>query len=871
VSARALKTQKTHDQQTSTSKAKNIDNARAHLAKAWFAPPTPLQSFARDRADTHRQLVADRRKEKAERRRKRNRPVKNPWSDERKAAARLKRAGKIAEASNLVCKPVAARTRLGLPEPTPKQKEMAFVDYLKWIRDLRIKRGEISEDDDQPWADNAQYNRDHAADGFIGNADELACGKYPVGPFEERTLRSEAGLDSDPLFFVMATSTPKAGRRRSLPQGGADYQRLRAGRTKSERPIMWGKMQALHQDYIDTLDVMWTWICTDLDQNFASEDALRKHVRAKVRRGRLACEPTFVVCALGEDDELLRPHLWWKLPDGLEVYNDPKKKSCRRAPRRLYDGVATGICVELEDLGADAAHLGNPRGGKNPCCPRLHTFVWNVDVFPTLEQWSRHVCIWHKRDHVVREQVIRSADMPGPMSNEVFTQASSAAWRLLRVANDAGLTIDDVRDRELKLFNDLRDEFARRDFGPNVTDADVGSVLSTVAKWVAEKWAPWKTGPQVNRGRAYDLVRAIPCRDVNGKPIPEGITKRQRIGGKVGPAVKMAKTLDMIVTAMEYLAQAGHTLSLANVIPLVDRGQRCVRDNWNRAQKIYFNGENPTEFSCLIGGKDQSGENIKPLFYTDLRERPAGVLTETAIKFWPGGFDDCSPYREVGTAELDTCSISTDVGLHGAGSAGDQPAERFTSSPAEAKADQPSAGWADAFAEERDEAHLQRNLQAESDQEWLPDETGAWGGDDAGDDRGDDGIVAGGCEADYGTGSVDPEVGRGQERGTDIQGRRDQVGDRKDRGGDAAAAARAAITRERKLKIEQILRPNMARFPMCGAGVRDTAAPAAGVRESRPQPAPVKPATSYPTWLVARSYPEDARRLAAIRCVKSDA
>lgn len=333
-----------------------------------------------------------------------------------------------------------------------------------------------------------------------------------------------------------------------------------------------------------------------------------------------------MVCALGNDDEMLHPHLWWKLPDGLEVYNDPKDPNCRIAPRKLYDGVVTGICVELEDLGADAGHLGNPRGGKNPCGPRWHTFVWKVDAFPTLEQWSRHVSIWHRRDHVVREQVIRDADGEARISNLVFSEAAPAARRMLDDANSRGFAIDDIRERGVKLLADLRTKYAGRNFGAKVNAEQVDAVLCSVAKYVSEEWTPWSTGPQANRGVAYHLVRNIPCRDGNGVSVPEGVTKRKSVGGKVGPAIGLSKTLDQMVTAMEHLAGANMPFTLANIGMYVDRSPRCVKNNLKRALEMYQSGTDPTVFSCLIGGNGITGDTTVPaeLRYTDRRDRPAG-------------------------------------------------------------------------------------------------------------------------------------------------------------------------------------------------------------------------------------------------------
>ncbi len=579
MTARAVTTH-THTQRLpSTLQAKLVDNARPHKAQGDLSRViVGGVSVPADATRAIKDLLARRgrlARESAERKAKRKRPAKNPWSGERKAAARLRRSLEIRAAYEAYWSKVTTGV-----EPTECQKKLVGQDWAREEREWRNKTAELAVAGLEPWSLAKKYAVSRAREGYRGKAGMLAGGnpRYVIQQaFTETWLRSM--LSAVLQRFVMAT--PAAGRRRKLADGTA-MQPLMGGPAKDNRREYWSKIEALDQPYITLLSVLRAGWRQELDRDFASWDQLRGYVTRKVRKRRLACLPHVVVGHVDETGKLCHPHLWWLLPEDSEVWDDRSDTRCRRKPIDLYDAVVIGSFYELQDLGADAGGLGNAMDGKNPLSPQWSFQVWNEDIYPPLQEWAQCVQTWHRREHLVREQAISNSAMDAHVSNGTFTDGSTAAWNLLRNAHRSGdrRYLELLRDRRALadwLMEGLLPGFARL---PDQTE--VCGILRRVARYVSGKWSPHTMEPSRRRGIAYAYVRSIKCRDDNGKVMAAGVAERQAVGGRVSAAMKKAATIDAIVTAMEELAEADLALTIDNVKPRVDRHSGTVARNWSR-------------------------------------------------------------------------------------------------------------------------------------------------------------------------------------------------------------------------------------------------------------------------------------------------
>jgi hypothetical protein len=318
------------------------------------------------------------------------------------------------------CVEFAAKT----PMPTARQKSLVERDIKRRYRDS------FSSDEPAPWVTGYNYVKGRLANGYNGfEGDRVGDNEhYRIAEdFSEAYLRST--LSYVIYRFVIGTAAPGSRNR-------GDGQKLLTGPAKDSRRPQHTKIEGLDQEYGTLHSTMRGGWRHEIDRNYKSWEHLRRKVRKRVIKGRLACMP-HVVCAYEDPDtgEIFHPHLWWFLPEGHEVLYDRDNPKANKGCIDLYDGVVAGSFLALDGLGADAGGLANPIDGKLPTCPKWSFQVWNEDVFPTLAQWKSCVNIYAKRDDVVREQVIQQSDQPADRSMAAFSGALAESRAMLRNAN----------------------------------------------------------------------------------------------------------------------------------------------------------------------------------------------------------------------------------------------------------------------------------------------------------------------------------------------------------------------------------------------------------------------------------------------------
>lgn len=645
-------------------------------------------------------------KESAERKARRLAPAKNPWTPERKLAAGIARAAREhadLQEARAICeawwkrpKPPHWREREKWTpgqhrefaeriaefdathrEPTKRQLELVGEDNERFVDGMPgITEKPTYTPGTEPWVRAKSYRVMRAKYGFKAEAGRAAGGngKYTIpAAFEEAYLRSTLSY----VLWRFVTSTPKGGKRRKLLDGTV-MQPLMGGPMKSDRREYWAKLEALDQPYIALCAIMRSGFRIEIDRDFASFAELRAHIECKIRKGKLACLPHVVVGHVDAATGVLRhPHLWFWLPEDCKVLYDPANRKASRKAMDLYDGVVNGVFHELEDLGADAGGLGNPIDGKNPLSPEWSAQVWNDTRFPSLHQWATYVNVFLRREHLVREQCIRSSDLPAELSNGVFTDSSKMAWALLHAAHKSGdkqfrALVEDRRELAAWLLERLRPAFALT-AEPRKTD----KTLRNIARYVAAKWAPGRLERRPNRGIAFPWVRRHELRGEDGRLVPIAVHSRKSIGAKVGNAGKKRRTIDAMVTAMEELWELDLAFTPQAVADRVDVSRRTVDRNWDLALAAYNAGE-IQDIGLLIVGDDVIRKcsdhypTSAPASVDQTQHQPGPYV----VHLWPGGYklataetshtatQETETTKPVKEATLDPCCPSTEGVRH---------------------------------------------------------------------------------------------------------------------------------------------------------------------------------------------------------------
>jgi hypothetical protein len=684
LTARAVINPKTPQRPLSTLPAKIVDNSLpskesgdlSRVVIGGVSAPIGVDDATKESLEQ----AAQKRREKAELRKKRNQPVKNPVSFVVKEARKERRVRELQDAYDAVlayaqrpkCKVreydawtseqrEEFKQRLltfvrSTPEPTPRQKLLVDADLKRQAREWSFGREEVR---DKPWQAGSDYAR-WRIEGYHGSADDMAGGKYLIGhDYTECYLRSTL----DPVLWRFVIASPKAGKSRLM--NGTIMQRLMAGPTKSDRAIEWTKLHALEQEYIQLHTTMRQGWRHELDRTFRSWRHLRRKLVKLVRRRRLACLPHVVV---GHEDpetgELVHPHLWWFLPVNNEVLYDRDNPKAKQSVMDLYDGVVVGSFLALQHLGADAGGLANVVDGKNPLSPKWSCQVWNDSEFPTLKDWKSCVDIYHKRRDVVREQAIAASDQPVEVSCAAFTAAKEESDDILRTAHFGRdphyLDLLDDRRALCDWLFDRLDQRLRAEFPRN------RGTLRLVARHKADEWDPSKLGADRNRGAGYAYVRHIALRDEAGKPIDGAAEARQGIGGKVGRKLAQLKSIDAVLTGLELLHERSQPLTLENVLPVVTGiVRRTIVRNFPAAMAAYYVGKMPSlDLKCMLGSVSENRNRQEPSFAApEGGYQPREPAQEAILTCRPGSYEYASEPATTETS-LAPCSPPSESPAH---------------------------------------------------------------------------------------------------------------------------------------------------------------------------------------------------------------
>ena len=252
------------------------------------------------------------------------------------------------------------------------------------------------------------------------------------------------------------------------------------------------KLMALYQPYVRMNTKVIQAFRIDIDKHFQNEFWLR-HDLTKY----LPVMPDLVVFRKGCGDEIVRPHLWFFLPIGQGVWNDPDDPRCRQAPLKLLRGVVQAIVKALIPLGADPGGLTNMHHGKNPCSPFWNVLELNDERNLSLKEWAEHLNITRgtrKSDELMtRESAIVVSELSPEISNAVFNHARSWSIDIMREKHRSGGAAYDAMLKDRSQIADFVRSHLHARLHSSGLDVDIRKacrVLDRVADYQARHWNP---------------------------------------------------------------------------------------------------------------------------------------------------------------------------------------------------------------------------------------------------------------------------------------------------------------------------------------------------------------------------------------------
>lgn len=418
--------------------------------------------------------------------------------------------------------------------------------------------------------------RQRLQDGFVLERPARIAG-IDFEPFVEEGLRSRDWGVAGKLFL------------RALPRKG----KLRTGRDKAIMIEQWrSKLLSCDEPYIEGNRSMVSLIRVDLDASFKDIEELRSLLQALVDSGDLPCMPHLV--AGGEEDvaldladieavivqglrrqRLVKPHLWWILPDAVTCTSKGKRK-----PIALLDAVYRGLVDVLVPLGADPKARWRLVRGKNPMSPFWTAGCFNEAVFPSL---SEYAAVLGDRMRKSVEDLTRDAAAAATedrtLSNAFYDAACKLTWSLLK---DWHAEADGAYRKALEetpekgLLPLLRSHLTVSDV--DASDGTVAlperaeRVLDLVAGYAARAWSPEKAdevAAKARRGTLSHLTAGV-----------ESLSERQAIAARATTEGKVQKTRTLILKTMESVEHSGAPFTQAEVARASGLNRKTVSAHW---------------------------------------------------------------------------------------------------------------------------------------------------------------------------------------------------------------------------------------------------------------------------------------------------
>jgi hypothetical protein len=319
-------------------------------------------------------------------------------------------------------------------------------------------------------------------------------------------------------------------------------QGLRAGESKAQLRADGSKLVLLDEAYVSFNQVMRSVIRIDLDQTFASWDALREAIQETGM-----APPNLAVAQVDDEGRVVHPHGYWLLAQAVCC-----TKQGRGMPQRLLRALGRGIVRKLETCGADPGGLHNPFTGKNPLSPLWSCQVMTAVPFNLTNGSGAQPGLPALADYV---RPISGRAETSPPDDESDVAQSNGLFKVLKSFCLARVGAFHPQGRGEGSFEDFRRvtiDYALSLPTRGINDRTVENSADRQAEFA---WKIFKPNPALpHRGR----YRAA-CQ---GKPLPA----KQRIAALAVAAAKRQQSLERLLAA--YWALTDTAVEPAGSMPL---------------------------------------------------------------------------------------------------------------------------------------------------------------------------------------------------------------------------------------------------------------------------------------------------------------
>jgi hypothetical protein len=383
----------------------------------------------------------------------------------------------------------------------------------------------------------------------------LVAGKYWQNKKTYRGLKSW----EHPLLECFLRATPKAS-----------SGEFKAGPAKDKCHTQWRKIHGEDQPYFSFGQRCKDMFRIELDMSWPSVAAFK----SALFHADLPFLP-HVACWIFDDrmpGEVLRPHLYFVLPEDHAVWADEYQQ-------RLLRAVIAGLTKTLLPLGADPGGLANPFHGKNPLSVHCDYEIIQDTHFPMLSEYAEGLDVSmdpRLMARVLATSKLVSAGFDPKDSNSFFGWSAQACWTASIELYKSGMAKLGDRmafaDQISEIVVDVSEHIAEI---PTAKAREaLRELIDTCSTWTAERFDPRKldrTGK--DRGAAFHLM----------SPDDDLDTRRAK-GGAYAASVRSAETSTEITKAlMSVMAEGRDPLQAQHEIAeKSDRDIRTVKRHWFR-------------------------------------------------------------------------------------------------------------------------------------------------------------------------------------------------------------------------------------------------------------------------------------------------
>ncbi|MFL5281924.1 MAG: replication initiation protein [Rhodopila sp.] len=313
---------------------------------------------------------------------------------------------------------------------------------------------------------------------------------------------------------------------------------LRAGNLKAHLVEIGSKLVLLDHRYVSFNPIMRRVIRIDLDQTFASWDALRQAIQAAG-----VPPPNLAVAEIEADGRVVHPHGYWLLAQAVCC-----SENGRQRPQRLFRAIQRGLVTALRSIGADPGGLSNSLTGKNPLSPFWSCQVMSAAPFNLTNGAGAQPGLAALADHVrpIFDRLTGAPPEAGDIDVAALLAQSNGLFNVLKHFTFSNVARFHLGGCEEDGFEDFANATVAYALSLPFSRLNEAALEKRARRQAQFAWDVFeRQSDRPNRGRCR-----IAC---EGKTLRE----KQQIGALAVAAVKRQQTLDKLITAYQQLVDDG--------------------------------------------------------------------------------------------------------------------------------------------------------------------------------------------------------------------------------------------------------------------------------------------------------------------------